>query len=131
MRSLSSPGFEHSDGHSVLLTIYKQLASRGLHDVVERRDASGRRIYVPGRMLLRKTTRTAQYAAVAAKTSCLCAFVKMLSTALKNKVNSRMTTILMVPDSSEPKSTTTGTMRRATARMVMMRRTNVSIRLLL
>lgn len=69
------------------------------------------------------------HAAVAAKTSCRCALVNILKAREKKRVNNKTMTIFISPLSCCWNSTTVGAMRRATANIVMMRRTKVSIRL--
>ena len=68
------------------------------------------------------------YAAVAAKTSCLFAFVNIDRAAEKKRVKIKIIAILKGPDFCALKRTTTGAISSATARKVMIRRTKVSIR---
>jgi len=62
------------------------------------------------------------YATVAAKTSCLDAFVNNDSAAEKKRVKTKIIAILIYPDFCVLKRTTTGAISSTTARKVMTRR---------
>ena len=68
------------------------------------------------------------YPAVAAKTSCLFAFVNNDSAAEKKSVKIKIIAILKAPDFCGLRRATTGAISSATARKVTTRRTKVSIR---
>jgi hypothetical protein len=72
----------------------------------------------------------ATYAAVAAKTSCRLAFVHRLSAMENAIVNRKIINILTAPLSRVPNKAITGAMRSTTARMVITRRENMSMRFL-